>query len=535
MKRAGKLLNETLDTIDRFEMTERNAFSRSEDSFHRGIAMFSSSAQAQLTQFVDKTFRLSYLLHFDKRFKTILQQAETAKVEFERAVTKAEERLENAKASGDAEAIRTANSVLLKAKAQLNDKTMYISELHQKQATLEKDIKNAKLFTQKAILSISTAIVASAVLSQLMSNLMGDKDEEEWGEDFAYGMLDEALVNVFGMLPFVGQFYNALEFDFGNFEKKSYDMSFWFIDEWNGIADALSSFVGLVDGTGTKTPARVARDFLYAIGQWFGIPTRNLYNAMNTILKAFPTVDYTVDNWFSKGNYGSDLKKAIDAKDTELADTIVRLMMKDTFGDNDTAVVKTIRSLYEQGYSYVLPKTVSSSIRINGENYSMTARQQKAFKAIYSKADATIQKLIGKQSFVKLSAKVQADSIKWIYDYYYEKAKEELSGIEDDGKKALFGKYIPIETLAVAYCTARSLEADTDKKGNVIAGTKKAKVVKYLNSIKASAAEKYMILGYLGYSPVSSSATTLITSFAQKNGASKREVAELLAECNIAT
>ncbi len=533
MKRAGKRLNESLDTIDRFEMTERNEFSRSEDSFLRGGVMFSSTSQAQSTQLVDKTFRLSHLLHFKKQLPTLLQQAEAAKTEREKTVAKAEEKLEKAKLSGDKEAIRTANSVLRKAKAQLNDKIMYISELHQKRATLEKDIKDAKLSTQKTFISIPTSIVASAVLSQLMSNLMSDKDEEEWGKDFAYGVLDEALVNVFGMFPFIGQFYNALEFDFGNFEKKSYDMSFWLLDEWNGIADALNGFVGLVDGTGTKTPARVARDFLYAVGQWFGIPARNFYNAMNTILKAIPTADYAVDNWFSKGNYGSDLKKAIDSKDTELADTIVRLMMKDTFGDTDTAVTKTVRSLYEQGYSGVLPKTVSSSIRINGESYPMTARQQKAFKAIYSQADTSIQKLVGKQSFTKLSAKVQADSIKWIYDYYYEKAKEDLSGVEDDSKKATFAKYIPIETLAVSYCTARSLESDKDKQGNAISGTKKAKVVKHLNSIKASAAEKYMILGYLGYAPVSSQAKVLITAFARKNGATEAEIEELLKLCNI--
>lgn len=534
LKRAGKLLNEALDTIDRFEMTERNAFSRSEDSFRRGLAMFSSSSQAQLTQFVDKTFKLSQLFHLKKQLPTLIQEAQSAKSKIAQNVARLEEKIERARASGDNDALRRMGIELKQEKSKLTDKTLYLSELHQKQANLPKEIKSGKLFTQKAIISISTAIAVSALLSQLMSNLMADKDEEEWGEEFAYGVLDESLVNVFGMFPFIGQFYNALEFDFGNFEKKSYDMSFWLIDEWNAIADALNSFVALVDGTGTKTPARVARDFLYAIGQWFGIPTRNLYNAMNTVLKALPSADYTVDNAFSKGNYGSDLKKAIDAKDTELAETIVKLMMKDAFGTTDTVTVKTIRSLYEQGYTGVLPKTVSSSIKINGETYSMTAKQQKAFKAIYSQADAKVEQLIGKQSFKNLSAKVQADSIKWIYDYYYEKAKEELSGIENDSKKAIFAKYIPIETLAVAYCTARSLESDKDRQGNAVTGTKKAKVVKYLNTIRASAAEKYMILGYLGYAPVSSQAKALIAAFARKNGASRKEIEELLDECNIA-
>ena len=315
--------------------------------------------------------------------------------------------------------------------------------------------------------------------------------------------------------------------------KDGYEASLWFYDVYNDLAEAFNGIMAI--GDESKATARAVRDALYAIGQLSGVPMRNFYKIANLGTKvASPSLNYRFNNIFNNSQYGSDLAKAVSAGDTELADTIVRLMMKDTFGDADTNVVKTVRGLYEQGYTHVIPKTVSSSIKINGETYSMTSKQQKAFKAIYAQADTTIERLIGKQSFKSLSAKVQADSIKWIYDYYYEKAKEHLSGIEDDGRKALFGTYIPIETLAVAYCTARSLEADTDKKGNAIAGTKKTKVVKYLNSIKASAAEKYMILGYLGYSPVSSSAATLITSFARKNGASKAEIQELLAACNIA-
>ncbi|MBQ9113915.1 MAG: hypothetical protein IJY05_03225 [Clostridia bacterium] len=533
LKKAGKLLDETLDTIDRFEMTERNAFSRSEDSFRRGLAMFTSSAQAQLTQFIDKTFRLIHLYNQKKHLPTIIKEAEADKAKYSQLVADEERAVEKANQVGDKNILRNAEYRLRKAKEMLNDKTMLISELYQKQATIDKDIKKAQLFTKKAIVSISMAIVVSAALSQLMSNLMGDEDEEETGVNFVYGMLDESLSNVFGMLPLVGQFYNALEFNIGNFEKKSYDMSFWVIDEWNALADALNGFVALMDGSGTKTPARVARDFAYALGQWFGIPTRNLFNAMNTVLKAVPSARYTVNDWFSKGSYGSDLKKAIDSKDIELADTIVRLMMKDTFGDTDTKVVKTVRSLYEQGYTGVIPKTVSSSITINGESYTMTQKQQAAFKRTYSQSDTAIEKLIGKQSFTTLSAKVQADSIKWIYDYYYQKAKEELTGIEDDSKKALFGSYINVETLAVAYGYCKSLDADMDKSGNAIVGTRKAKVVRYLNSLRLTAAEKYMILGYLGYSPVSTSASALITTYARKNGASNSEIQELLTMCNI--
>ena len=47
---------------------------------------------------------------------------------------------------------------------------------------------------------------------------------------------------------------------------------------------------------------------------------------------------------------------------------------------------------------------------------------------------------------------------------------------------------------------ARALSADTDKNGKVISGSKKRKVVQYIESLSLSAAQKYMIFGYLGYS-----------------------------------
>ncbi len=534
LRRAGKLLNEVMDTTDRFEMTERNAFSRSPDALRRGFSMFTSASQAQLTQFIDKISKQAQLHYLSKNLSSLISEAEANKATYTKNVATAKVRIEKAKDAGDSNAIKNAEIEFRKAKAQLLDATLQVDELRRRETTIDREIRAASVLTEKTIVSISLAIVASAALSQLMSNMMGDKDEEEWGEDFLVRMIDESIANVFSMLPLVGQLYNALEFKVGNFEKKSYDMSFWLIDEWNALANAFNAFTAFMDGTGTKPPAKVAYELLNAIGMWTGIPIRNLYNTVNTLLRPIPTMRYEFQNWFSKGSYGSDLKKAIDAGDAELADTITRLMMKDVFGDTDTKVVATVRSLYEQGCTNVLPKTVSKTITIDGVSYEMTTKQRLAFKKIYSQADASVQRLIGKQSFVNLSPKVQADAIKWIYDYYYERAKEHLSGVEVDSRKALFGAYINVDTLAVAYSYCRSLEADTNKKGKAINGTRKAKVVKYLNSLKTSAAEKYMILGYLGYSPVNAGAKTLIASFARRNGASKAEIAELLEECNIA-
>lgn len=534
LKKAGELLDRVMDTTDRFEMTERNAFSRSPDALHRGWSMFTSAAQAQLTQFIDKSSTLIQLYHLKKHLPSMIQEAQSNKAKYASDVSVAQDKLNKAKVSNDSRSIKEAEENLRMATARLNNETLLVGDLMQKRLDIEKDIKSASHKFKKVMVSISFAIIASAALSQLMSNLMAEKDEEEWGGQFVYNVIDESIANIFSLFPLVGQLYNTID-GFGNFEKKSYNMSFWTLDAWNALGDGFNSFVGLIDGTGTKTPLKVAQDILNAIGIWTGIPTRNLFNVVKTALKPSDEMSYAFQNAFSRGSYGSDLKKAVEAGDTELAETITRLMMKDAFGDTDTKVVSTIRKLYEQGYTGVIPKTVSNSVRIDDVTYEMTRKQQARFKALYSKADETVERLIGKQSFVKLSAEIQADAIKWIYDYYYNRAKEDLSGMQaDDERKALFGAYVNIETLAMAYSHCNSLKPDTDKNGKTISGTCKVKVVAYLNSLKTSAAEKYMILGYLGYSPVNQNARTLIMNFARKKGASKAEIAELLEECNIA-
>lgn len=529
LEKAGALLDKVLNTLDRYEMTERNALSRSESIFLRSLAMFSSSQQGQLSLLVEKIATYRQRIYEKKNLPNLIERAKQKLEASKQNVESLEKQLEQAKQSDDNELVKTIQNELRKAKEiETNDK-LNVNELIDRQAHIEQELKKSGLYARKSVTSVTVSIVIASALSTLMNNLLND-EEEKTAEETAKDLVDETLSSMISLFPGFSQTYNALNFG----GKDSYDVGFWAIDEWNDIVDAVNSVVSVMSGEGKIKPAKAVRDALYAVGQLLGIPARNMYKLVNLALSVSPKTKYEFNNLFNKANYGSDLKKAVEAGDTELADTIVKLMLKDDNDEPDTKVVQTIRSLYEQEYTNVIPKSVGSSITIDSVTYNMTSAQQKAFKRIYSQADTTVEKLIGKQSFSKLSAKAQAYSIKWIYDYYYEKAKEDLTGIEDDSKKAVFGKYLSIETLAVAYGAARSLEADKDKEGNSINGTRKPKVVKYLNSLRISAAEKYMLLGYLGYSPVNTNAKNLIMNYARRNGADNEDIKELLEMCNIA-
>lgn len=532
LEKAGALLDKVLNSLDRYEMSERTALSRSQSIFLRSFAMFSSSQQGQLSLLVEKIATHRQRIYEKNNLPKLIEIAQDKLKASEEKVSELETKLQEAKSNGDKTTAKAIRSKLRQAKEIESNDKLNVNELIDRKANIEKELKSAGIYAKKAVSAVTVSIVAASALNTLMSNLLNDEEEKD-AEETAKDISDEVISSMLSLLPGFGQTYNALSY--GVLGKKSnYDVSIWAIDEWNDIVRAVDSIASVMSGEGTTTPARAVRDALYAVGQLLGVPARNMYKLVNLALNFSPKTKYEFNNLFGTANYGADLKKAVDAGDTELADTIVKLMLKDENDEPDTKVVQTIRSLYEQEYTNVIPKTVRDSITVDGTTYNMTSAQQKAFKRIYSQADTTVENLIGKKSFSNLSAKAQADSIKWIYDYYYEKAKENLTGIEDDSKKALFGEYLSIETLAIAYGSARALEADKDKEGNSIIGTKKPKVVKYLNSLNISAAEKYMLLGYLGYSPVNTNAKNLITTYARRNGADKKTINELLEACNIA-
>ena len=109
---------------------------------------------------------------------------------------------------------------------------------------------------------------------------------------------------------------------------------------------------------------------------------------------------------------------------------------------------------------------------------------------------------------------------------YYNLALQDFLGIDLETKSVLFAEAIDIEKLALIIATANSLTADLDKKGKTISGTRKAKVQKYINSLQLKAVEKYMIMGYLGYTNTKGEAQ--VKAYINRLSLTKTEKAKLL-------
>lgn len=399
----------------------------------------------------------------------------------------------------------------------------------------EKGLENSLKALQKKVAKTSTAVLVSNMMFVLIGQLfkwLYDKDREDKNGNEISFIQDVALNfggQIAGLLPVVRDVYGYFV--------DGYDINGFLYGTINDVLgatdDIVEVFSKLIKGEATDTPDFMGplKTSINAFGQIFGVPTRNIYNVVYGLTKRFsPETAYKINNVFYESNFKGDLTKAIEEGDSELAQTIVSLMMKEDGIVSDSKVQAKIVDLYSKGYS-VLPKSVNDSITYNGEEYSLTNKQSARFKEVYGQATEKVSSLFDDNQFASLNDECQAKSIKFIYDYYWQLATEDLLGEGLEEKKLLFGEAIPIEKLAciVSYC--ESLAAEKDNNGKTIAGTRKNQVVAFINRQRGiTSAQKYLIMSYLGYK-VTTGESVIRSAVRRLAGLTNSQKTKMLAYC----
>lgn len=397
----------------------------------------------------------------------------------------------------------------------------------------QQKVKSAHVFMAKAATAIIVSNLVYVLMGQLMKFALNKDREDEEGNEISFwqdlGM--DFASSMVGMIPIVRDIYSLVV--------EGYDVK---DNATEGIMNLAESIKGVIESSMTMIKgdvwdstdiAKPLKSLIDAIGQVTGIPTRNVYNYVYGFTKRFsPSTAYEWNSIFYNNGYTKDLKKAMQKDDVDLQKTIIGLMLKDD-GMTDTSeqVNNRLRELYAQGYT-VLPRTVKDTLNYNGETYSLSKKQQTAFKATYGQANNEVEKLIGSRSFSSLSAEIQARAIKWIYDYYYENAVFETVGEDADSKNQLFGEVMDISRFAMTIAACKSVESKVDKKGNVIAGSKKQAILQLLQKLNLSNNEILMILAYLGYSIEGNEQA--IKNFIGRIGLTRSQQKSLLKYCGIA-
>ncbi|MBQ9803066.1 MAG: hypothetical protein IJW51_08375 [Clostridia bacterium] len=362
-------------------------------------------------------------------------------------------------------------------------------------ARLQKEFKRAQGQAARS----TSALVGQAIYMALISylfRLLYDKDEEEVKDNVLQGAWDFAG-GLIGGLPIVRDVYS--------FFTDGYELDNFFLSTINDVLVATKdSFNVAKDALSGKDVSRqdvfgAVRKVTYAAGQMFGIPVRNAYNFVTGLTRRFvPTAGYTVDSLFASKAYSTDLAKAIENEDEHMVETIAGLMIDEEIGIEDDKMREVLKSLAGEGYS-VLPRSVGDSVTVNGETVALTGKQQKRFRTVYAVGEEAVADMVKLKQFAAADAETQAKAIQFIYGVYWDLAIEDVLGEELAEKNVLFAEAIDIEKLAIIIAEARALEADKDKDGKPIAGTKKRKVEQFVASLRLTAAQKYMVMGYLGY------------------------------------
>lgn len=397
----------------------------------------------------------------------------------------------------------------------------------------QQKVKSAHVFMAKAATAIVVSNLVYVLMGQFMKFALNKDREDEDGNEISFwqdlGM--DFASSMVGMIPIVRDIYSLIV--------EGYDVkdnaTEGIMNLAESIKDVIESSMTMIKGDAWDSTdiAKPLKSLIDAIGQVTGIPTRNVYNYVYGFTKRFsPSTAYEWNSIFYNNGYTKDLKKAMQKDDVDLQKTIIGLMLKDD-GMTDTSekVNNRLRELYAQGYT-VLPRTVKDTLNYNGETYSLSKKQQTAFKATYGQANKEVEELIESRSFSSLSAEIQARAIKWIYDYYYENAVFETVGEDADSKNQLFGEVMDISRFAMTIAACKSVESKVDKKGNVIAGSKKQAILQLLRKLNLSSNEILMILAYLGYSIEGNE--QVIKSFISRIGLTRSQQKSLLKYCGIA-
>lgn len=383
---------------------------------------------------------------------------------------------------------------------------------------LDKKIKSANKQVRKSVAALATSAIFMALIAQLFRWLYNKDDEEETGKMIAV----DALGNLLGGLPIFKDIYARLV--------EGYDLDNYAYSTINNLFDSVQNLFDMASGFingDTENVAKNVRNTFYAIGQLFGIPLRNIYNVGFGLINRFsPSTAYKIDDMFYNKNYRADLKKAIEAEDEDMIATITGIMLDENIGEvTSSAVRNEIDRLVKAGYD-VIPRSVGSSVTHDGETTELTAAQVAEFKTVYATAHNAVASLISLSQYGSAEAAVQAKAMDFIYEVYYKLAVENLLGVDLESKNTLFAEAIDIEKLAIIVATARQIAADTDKNGKALSGTRKAKIQVYFNSLRLTAAQKYMIMGYLGYS--NTKGESQVKSYINTLPMSKTEKAQLL-------
>jgi hypothetical protein len=361
-----------------------------------------------------------------------------------------------------------------------------------KKAALTERMKAAKKKLRRASMALATSSAYMVAVAQLFRFLLA-KDEDD--ENPMLTAIVDFFGNMLGGLPLISDAYGLL---FEGYEMDDYTYSM--------VNDILTSgkaiitlAVDAVNGeASSQDVARAAKNLAMAGAQMFGVPFRNIYNNLYGITKRIsPTAGYAVDSVFYEKNVDSDLAKALKNGDATMVAYLLGLSLDERVGGYDPAVYDEILTAISAGET-VTAKKVPKTITVDGEEIELTKEQQSAIAAEYAKQQSALTSLVKDGVFSNLTNAQKAESINLVYKIAYNISQWKAIGTEPTSATVI-ASVVGAEKVALVSTLTAGIEADLDKKGEKIAGSRRKKIIKEINKLDLTPEEKMLLIIAKGY------------------------------------
>lgn len=340
--------------------------------------------------------------------------------------------------------------------------------------------------------------------------------EQEWNGDVVIQALAETL-DPLSEMSFLSSLDSVLS---------SYDSG---VKKFVGIGEAMiqsyaSQFIPTVSSQFAATLDDTKRSTKVAGDSGFEMFDRTINQLKYKIPFLRETLEPSTDIW------GNELKQSENVITRAVENFIAPYSRKDSIA---TGIDEEIKNLYaETGDNGIIPAIPDNYVNYKGGKYEMSASEYTAYKKTYGQtASALMEDLFATDTYKNATSEARAKMVNRVYDYARDEAKREYlakEGVqytnatkdkveyykEDNIKGAIEndmtveeyefyvdnpGKYAVSKAVGgfEAYKTYSGdlydIKSDKDKNGDSISGSRKRKVLEYINQLDADYGEKIIL------------------------------------------
>lgn len=170
--------------------------------------------------------------------------------------------------------------------------------------------------------------------------------------------------------------------------------------------------------------------------------------------------------------------------------------------ENLSESAKEIYRLYkETGDTTLMPRVSPYYINKNGEKTILTSEQRADYQKTSGKIiEESVNKLLKNRTYSLLSDEEKADVVNNLVNYSYNVAQKEVLDFDITKNYRKAYQYSKIGNVSDFYIIkSQEFTSNKDKNGKTISGSKKAKVINYINSMDLPVSQKAVLINLNGY------------------------------------